>query len=140
MEVLSPRCAGLDVYATTVVACVRIASGATVTYEHRTVSTHTRGLLELVERLEMYRGGWTNELDFYWMVQLDGQLRWVTPDGLSETPGRLARVAPYAYGTTLIDQAFPPGTVLVNALFAVDGLRILGYDVITAVVIAPPTP
>ena len=32
-------------------ACVRIASGATVTYEHRTVSTHTRGLLELVDWL-----------------------------------------------------------------------------------------
>lgn len=51
MEVLYPRCAGLDVHAATVVACVRIASGATVTYEHRTVSTRTRGLLELAEWL-----------------------------------------------------------------------------------------
>jgi transposase len=51
MEVLYPRCAGLDVHAKTVVACVRIASGATVTYEHRTVSTNTRGLLELADWL-----------------------------------------------------------------------------------------
>ena len=51
MEVLSPRCAGLDVHAKTVVACVRIASGATVTYEHRTVSTNTRGLLDLADWL-----------------------------------------------------------------------------------------
>jgi transposase len=51
MEVLYPRCAGLDVHAKTVVACVRIASGATVTYEHRTVSTTTRGLLELADWL-----------------------------------------------------------------------------------------
>ncbi len=51
MEVLYPRCAGLDVHAATVVACVRIASGATVTYEHRTVSTNTRGLLDLVDWL-----------------------------------------------------------------------------------------
>lgn len=51
MEVLYPRCAGLDVHAATVVACVRLASGATVTYEHRTVSTSTRGLLELAEWL-----------------------------------------------------------------------------------------
>lgn len=49
MEVLYPRCAGLDVHAKTVVACVRIASGATVIYEHRTVSTHTRGLLDLAD-------------------------------------------------------------------------------------------
>ena len=47
MEVLYPRCAGLDVHAESVTACVRIASGATITYEHYTASTTTRGLLEL---------------------------------------------------------------------------------------------
>ena len=51
MEVLYPRCAGLDVHAATVVACVRLASGRSVTYEHRTVSTNTRGLLELADWL-----------------------------------------------------------------------------------------
>jgi transposase len=51
MELLYPRCAGLDVHAATVVACVRLAAGGTVTYEHRTVSTTTRGLLELAEWL-----------------------------------------------------------------------------------------
>ena len=47
MEVLYPRCAGLDVHAGSVTACVRIAVNATVTYEHRTVSATTRGLLDL---------------------------------------------------------------------------------------------
>ncbi len=51
MEVLHARCAGLDVHAKTVVACIRVASGRTVTYEHRTVATHTRGLLELADWL-----------------------------------------------------------------------------------------
>src|SRR5436190_2869283 len=51
MEVLYPRCAGLDVHAGSVTACARIATGATVTYDHRTVSTTTRGLLELAEWL-----------------------------------------------------------------------------------------
>ncbi|HYI13620.1 MAG TPA: IS110 family transposase [Thermoanaerobaculia bacterium] len=51
MEVLYPRCAGLDVHAGSVTACARIAAGATVTYEHRTVSTTTRGLLALAEWL-----------------------------------------------------------------------------------------
>ena len=51
MEVLYPRCAGLDVHAGSVTACVRIATGATVTYVHRTVSTTTRGLLELADWL-----------------------------------------------------------------------------------------
>jgi transposase len=51
MEVLHARCAGLDIHAKTVVACVRVASGRTVTYEHRTVATHTRGLLALADWL-----------------------------------------------------------------------------------------
>ena len=51
MEVLYPRCAGLDVHAGSVTACARIASGTQVTYENRVVSTTTRGLLELAEWL-----------------------------------------------------------------------------------------
>jgi len=51
MEVLYARCAGLDVHAGSVTACARIASGPQVTYEHRTVPTTTRGLLDLAEWL-----------------------------------------------------------------------------------------
>jgi len=51
MEVLSPRCAGLDVHAASVTACIRIASGAEVSYQHHTVPTTTRGLMELADRL-----------------------------------------------------------------------------------------
>ena len=51
MEVLYPRCAGIDVHAESVTACVRLAAGREVTYEHRTVSATTRGLLELADWL-----------------------------------------------------------------------------------------
>lgn len=51
MDLVYARCAGLDVHATTVVACARIATGGTVTYERLTVSTSTRGLLQLVDWL-----------------------------------------------------------------------------------------
>lgn len=51
MEVLYPRCAGLDVHARSVTACVRSASGPDITYQHRTVATTTRGLLELADWL-----------------------------------------------------------------------------------------
>jgi transposase len=47
MEVLYRRCAGLDVHAKSVTACVRIAADATITYDHYTASTTTRGLLAL---------------------------------------------------------------------------------------------
>ena len=51
MELLHARCAGLDVHATNVVACVRIATPGAVTYEYRTTPTTTRGLLELADWL-----------------------------------------------------------------------------------------
>ena len=47
MEVLYPRCAGLDVHARSVTACVRIAQDATITYDQFTASTTTRGLMAL---------------------------------------------------------------------------------------------
>ena len=47
MEVLYPRCAGLDVHSRRVNGCVRVASGRTVTTEHREFATTTAGLLEL---------------------------------------------------------------------------------------------
>ena len=45
MEVLYPRCGGLDVHQQTVVACARVASGATVQQEVRTFGTATGDLL-----------------------------------------------------------------------------------------------
>ena len=47
MEVLYPRCAGLDVHSRCVNACVRIAAGRKTTTEHREFATTTAGLLEL---------------------------------------------------------------------------------------------
>jgi transposase len=47
MEVLYPRCAGLDVHKDTVVACVRSASDGTTRTEVRTFDTTTPGLLAL---------------------------------------------------------------------------------------------
>jgi transposase len=51
MEVLYPRCAGLDVHQATVVACVRIAEGARASHEVRTFETTTKGLLTLADWL-----------------------------------------------------------------------------------------
>ena len=51
MEVLYPRCAGLDVHAGQVTACVRVAEGAEVVYHRRTVATTTRDVLTLADWL-----------------------------------------------------------------------------------------
>jgi len=51
MEVLYPRCAGLDVHKATVVAALRLIAGGEVAREVRTFGTTTAGLLELAEWL-----------------------------------------------------------------------------------------
>ena len=43
MEVIHPRCAGLDVHKESVVACVRLANGAKISREVRTFETTTLG-------------------------------------------------------------------------------------------------
>src|SRR5664279_4160551 len=48
MEVLHPRCAGLDVHKAVIVACVRIMTGPRVDRECRTFDTSTTGLLALL--------------------------------------------------------------------------------------------
>jgi transposase len=55
MEVIYPRCAGLDVHKQTVVACVRIArDSAAPLQEVRTFDTTTSGLLKLSDWLESF--------------------------------------------------------------------------------------
>ena len=51
MEVLYPRCAGLDVHKESVVACIRIASGGEVVTEVQTFNTTTASLVSLSEWL-----------------------------------------------------------------------------------------
>src|SRR6185295_8648095 len=51
MEVLHPRCAGLDVHKDMVMACLRNAEGNRVKQEVRSFGTTTSGLLELAEWL-----------------------------------------------------------------------------------------
>ena len=55
MEVIYPRCAGLDVHKQTVVACVRIAGDGAPLQEVRTFATTTSGLLALADWLDSLR-------------------------------------------------------------------------------------
>lgn len=54
MDVIYPRCAGLDVHKQTVVACVRIAAGGSPVQEVRTFGTTTTDLLALADWLESF--------------------------------------------------------------------------------------
>ena len=54
MDVIYPRCAGLDVHKQTVVACVRIARDGAALQEVRTFDTTTSGLLALADWLDCF--------------------------------------------------------------------------------------
>lgn len=51
MELLHPRCAGLDVHQQTVVACARVVAGSSVAHDVRTFGTTTPALLALSDWL-----------------------------------------------------------------------------------------
>src|SRR5881296_1444436 len=51
MDVVHPKCAGLDVHQQTVVACARVVNGASVHHEVRTFGTTTQDLLALSDWL-----------------------------------------------------------------------------------------
>jgi transposase len=55
MEVIHPRCAGLDVHKDTVVSCVRLTVAEKVTREVKTFDTTTSGLLSLLAWLTEHR-------------------------------------------------------------------------------------
>ena len=52
MDVICPRCAGLDVHKETVVACARVAGNGPLVQEVRTFDTTTSGLLALADWLD----------------------------------------------------------------------------------------
>lgn len=52
MDVMYPRCAGLDVHKETVVACARVAGNGPLVQEVRTFDTTTSGLLALADWLD----------------------------------------------------------------------------------------
>jgi transposase len=54
MDVIYPRCAGLDVHKQTVVACVRIVGDGPLLQEVRTFATTTSGLLALCDWLDSF--------------------------------------------------------------------------------------
>ena len=51
MEVMYPRCSGLDVHKETVVACVRLVEDGKISHSVRTFGTTTASLIDLGEWL-----------------------------------------------------------------------------------------
>jgi transposase len=101
MEVLYPRCAGLDVHKDTVVACVRVAADGGVQSEVRTFDTTTPGLLKLAAWLDEH--GCTHvameATGVYWRpvwhVLSDGDLTLILANAahVKNVPGRKTDVA-----------------------------------------------
>src|SRR5215212_8110235 len=101
MEVLYPRCAGLDVHKDTVVASARLATGRDVTVEVRTFPTTTAGLLALSAWLAE-RGCTHAAMEAtgvywkpVWHILADGDVTLVLANAaqVKNVPGRKADVA-----------------------------------------------
>jgi transposase len=95
MDIVHPRCAGLDVHQKTVVACARIVAEGAVTQEVRTFGTTTRELLALADWLAA-RGvthGAMESTGIFWKPVwhvLEGQFELVLANAMHvrQIPGR----------------------------------------------------
>src|SRR4051794_28484079 len=123
MEVLYPRCAGLDVHKATVVAAVRLVAGGRVVREVRTFATTTASLLELAEWLA--ESGCTHVVmeatGVYWRpvwhILAEGGFALVlaNPAQVKNVPGRKTDVNDAAWLAELLAHG------LVRASFVPDG-------------------
>ena len=95
MDVIYPRCAGLDVHKTTVVACARIASDGPLVQQVRTFETTTGGLLALCDWLESFgvqhvameaTGVYSKPV--YYLLEDDFELSLVNAQHVKNVPGR----------------------------------------------------
>jgi hypothetical protein len=97
MEVLYPRCGGLDVHATQVTACVRVMDGGRVTRHHERFATTSRGLLALADWLAQFQCTHVamEATGVYWrpvwhVLEAQFALCWPTPCTFGTCPGARA--------------------------------------------------
>ncbi len=95
MELLHPRCAGLDVHKDTVVACARIAAGKTYQVHLETFATTTEGLLALANWLESHEVNHVamEATGVYWkpvwhILEGSFELLLANPQHIKSVPGR----------------------------------------------------
>lgn len=100
MEVLYPRCAGLDVHKETVVACVRLATAGPAETHVQTFATTTKGLLALADWLTASACTHVamESTGVYWkpvwhVLAADFELVLVNAAHLRHVPGRKSDVA-----------------------------------------------
>jgi hypothetical protein len=83
--------------------------------------------------LDISASTWTTPVDWYWAIVSGSTVYWVTPGGLTTTPGKLATAVPAAgSGVTLLNINLPPGVSLTNVFFLQNGASTIGFDAITA--------
>ncbi len=117
MQLLYARCAGLDVHAREIVACVRVVTGATVEYHQRTVPTTTRGLLALVDWLTSHHVTHVamEATGVYWKPVwhvLEGQVELLlaNPQHVRQVPGRKSDVKDAQWLADLLAVGLIPGS------------------------------
>jgi hypothetical protein len=74
MEVLHPRCCGLDVHKATVVACVRLVIDGKAVKETRTFATTTASLLAAFSHTTFAR--WNNLGEWFFCIVIERATPW----------------------------------------------------------------
>lgn len=81
---------------------------------------------------------YTDALDWYWLIAINGQSFWVTAGGISPSPAPLTSAPPIVLtNALLLDLNLPTGTSFSTGIFLVNGLTPVGFDLVNAHVVDP---
>lgn len=76
---------------------------------------------------------YTASVDWYWALIFNGNIYWVTANGLSTIPAPLFNSPPVELSNVqLLNLTVPPGSSLTNVLFMLSGSTAVSFDFITA--------
>lgn len=79
-------------------------------------------------------GDWTDPVEWYWAVILNGSVYWITSQGVASAPAPLVTQVPTTLpDVTLFEWNLPPGTTLTNVLFMRAPFGVIASDWITVV-------
>jgi hypothetical protein len=130
---LGPELTALDV-----IGYDRVPATPTVTLKvngsHPTPPiVHTSGPMQLT--LDISPSSYTASVSWYWGLIVNGQVLWVTPGGVTSTPGTLTVGPPVAISNaTLLNIALPAGAQLTSFFLLIDSSNsLVAFDYIEAV-------
>ena len=87
--------------------------------------------------VDMPETTYTGNLSWYWVVVIDGQVSWITAQGISTTPAPFVVAPPVALNHVVLLDLAVPGEWFATAFFLMDGDAFVAWDSVFVILDEP---